>query len=146
MGEPPTPLHIHNPGSQLLFQQHVPIKSNPPLIHAAPFKEYITGLTDSAGARLLPQLWRSALVCNTDLCTVSHRWLHLHTASSRGPVFTSKVGKTIFFPAFATPKVAGSPGAAQLHNEDTKFVFLGWNLKRRRTEAGAAVGVYCGRP
>lgn len=54
-----------------------PLPSPPPLS----LQVYITGLTDSTGAESLPQLRRSALVCNTDLCAISHHWLHLHTAS-----------------------------------------------------------------
>lgn len=49
-------------------------------IPATSLSKRITGLTDSAGAESLPQLWRSGLVSNTDLCAISHRWLHLHTA------------------------------------------------------------------
>lgn len=36
----------------------------------------IKGLTDGVGAKLLPQLWRSFLVSNSDLCTFSHHLLH----------------------------------------------------------------------
>lgn len=38
----------------------------------------ITGLTDGVGAELLPQLWRSFQVSNSDLCTISHHLPHFH--------------------------------------------------------------------
>lgn len=38
----------------------------------------ITGLTDGVGAELLPQLWRSFLVSNSDLCTISFALAHRH--------------------------------------------------------------------
>lgn len=72
----------HKPSGHSLFEQHVPIKSYlPSHPRHLSLQVYITGLTDSAGAESLPQLRRSALVCNTDLCAISHHWLHLHTAS-----------------------------------------------------------------
>lgn len=72
--------HTHKPSGHSLFKQHVPIKSYL-LSQPLSLRAYITGLTDSAGAELLPQLWRSALVSNSDPCAISHRWLPSHTGS-----------------------------------------------------------------
>lgn len=73
--------HTHKPSGHLLFEQHVPIKSYlPSHSRNLSLRAYITGLTDSTGADSLPQPWRSGLVSNTDLCAISHHWLHLHTA------------------------------------------------------------------
>ena len=77
-----THIHTQKPSGHSLFKQHVPIKSLPPLPSPASpsLRAHITGLTDSAGAETLPQLWRSALVSNTDPCAISHRWLPFHAA------------------------------------------------------------------
>lgn len=73
---------LTTPSGRLLFEQHVPVKSYFPSHRCnLSLRKCFTGLTDSAGAELLPQLWRSTLVYNTDLGAISHRWLHLYTAS-----------------------------------------------------------------
>ena len=87
----------HKPSGHSLFEQHVPIKSYlPSHPRNLSLRAYITGLTDSAGAESLPQLWRSVLVSNTDLCAISHRWFHFHTASQETG-FTSEVEKQFIF-------------------------------------------------
>lgn len=90
---PPASTEAHKPSGHWLFKQHVPIKSYLLTRPSSLSSSEIRPLTDGVGAELLPQLWRSFLVSNSDLWSISQPLLLFCTQ-----VLLQPLRGTIYFP------------------------------------------------